>query len=67
MERIAGENQEKLRVLQLDVDQNQDIAIKYGVMSIPTMLFFKGGEIVDQVIGASESQIEEAVQKLIAE
>lgn len=67
MERIAGENQEKLRVLQLDVDQNQDVAIKYGVMSIPTMLFFKGGEIVDQVIGASENQIEEAVQKLIAD
>ena len=67
VERIAGENQEKLRVLQLDVDQNQDVAIKYGVMSIPTMLFFKGGEIVDQVIGASESKIEEAVQKLIAD
>ena len=54
-------------MLQLDVDQNQDVAIKYGVMSIPTMLFFKGGEIVDQVIGASESKIEEAVQKLIAD
>lgn len=42
----------KLKVGKLDVDHNQRIASEYAIMSIPAVLFFKGGQVVDQVIGA---------------
>ena len=42
----------KLKVAKLDVDNNQRIASRYAVMSIPAVMFFKGGELVDQIIGA---------------
>jgi thioredoxin 1 len=42
----------KLKVGKLDVDSNQKIASEYAVMSIPAVMFFKGGELVDQLIGA---------------
>ena len=42
----------KLKVGKLDVDSNQRIASEFAIMSIPAVLFFKGGEVVDQVIGA---------------
>ena len=42
----------KLKVGKLDVDNNQRIASEYAIMSIPAVLFFKNGQVVDQVIGA---------------
>jgi thioredoxin 1 len=42
----------KLKVGKIDVDNNQRIASEYAIMSIPAVLFFKNGEVVDQVIGA---------------
>lgn len=42
----------KLKVAKVDVDNNQKIASEYAVMSIPAVMFFKGGEVIDQVIGA---------------
>lgn len=42
----------KLKVGKLDVDNNQKIASEYAIMSIPAVLFFKNGQVVDQVIGA---------------
>lgn len=42
----------KIKVAKLDVDNNQTIASRYAVMSIPAVMFFKGGEVVDQIIGA---------------
>ena len=52
VEEIAGEYADSAVVGKLDVDNNQDIAIKYGIRSIPALLFFKNGEVVDNVIGA---------------
>lgn len=52
IEELAEEYQGKLKVGKLDVDDNQQTAIKYGVRSIPTVLFLKGGEVKDSVIGA---------------
>jgi thioredoxin 1 len=40
-----------VKVVKLDVDENQETAGKYGVMSIPTLLVFKDGQVVDQVVG----------------
>ncbi|MGQ0467123.1 MAG: thioredoxin [Sporichthyaceae bacterium] len=52
LEEIAAENEGKIRILKLNVDENPKTAAKYGVVSIPTMNVYKGGEIVKQIIGA---------------
>lgn len=51
LEEIATELDGKLTIGKLDVDANQDTAMAYGVMSIPTLLLFKGGEPVDRIVG----------------
>jgi len=52
VDQLSGEYEGKIKVGKLDVDQAQDLAGKYGVMSIPTIMFFKGGEKVSQIVGA---------------
>ena len=49
---IANEYAGKLKVARLNVDENQEISARYGIMSIPTLALFKGGVVVDQVVGA---------------
>ena len=49
---LADEYAGKVKVAKLDVDQNRETAMKYGIRSIPTLLLFKGGQVVDQLIGA---------------
>jgi len=49
---IANEYAGRLKVARLNVDENQEISTRYGVMSIPTLALFKGGVVVDQVVGA---------------
>ena len=51
VEQLATEYAGKAKVTKLDVDANQITAMKYNVRSIPTILFFKDGKVVDQVIG----------------
>jgi thioredoxin 1 len=66
IEEMANEYDGKAKIGKLDVDDNQQTAIKYGVRSIPTVLFFKGGELTDTVIGAVPKQIfVEKLTKLI--
>ncbi|HEX2780548.1 MAG TPA: thioredoxin [Gemmatimonadaceae bacterium] len=52
LEQLAQEYQDKVKVTKLDVDQNQQSAMRFNVRSIPMLLFFKGGKVVDQIIGA---------------
>lgn len=52
VEEIASEYDGKAKVAKVDVDNNPEISIKYNIRSIPTLLIFKNGEIVDQIIGA---------------
>lgn len=52
VEELAGEFEGKAKVGKLDVDNNQETAIKYGVRSIPTVLIFKAGKVTDTIIGA---------------
>jgi thioredoxin 1 len=52
VEEIAKEYDGKAVVGKLNVDENGDIATEYGIRSIPTLLVFKGGQIVDRVVGA---------------
>ena len=49
---MAVEYDGQLQVAKLDVDASPNVAMKYGVRSIPALIFFKGGEPVDQIIGA---------------
>lgn len=52
VEELAVEYDGKIKFGKLDVDNNQQSAINYGVRSIPTLLIFKGGKVVDTIIGA---------------
>ncbi len=52
LDEVAAELDGKVKVVKLDVDANNKTAGKYNVMSIPTLLFFKNGQLVDQVVGA---------------
>ena len=52
IDKLADEYEGKIKVGKINVDENSELAMKYGVMSIPNMKFFKGGQIVDEVIGA---------------
>jgi thioredoxin 1 len=51
LEQIAEEYEDQVQVAKLDVDQSSETAMKYGVMSIPTLLLFKNGEPVERIIG----------------
>jgi len=52
MTELAAEYDGKLKVGKLDIDNNQEVSVKYGIRSIPTLLLFKDGKIVDQIVGA---------------
>jgi thioredoxin 1 len=66
IEELAGEYEGKVKVGKLDVDENQQTAIKYGVRSIPTVLFFKGGKVAETIIGAvPKSMFAEKITNLI--
>lgn len=51
VEEIAGEYEGKLRVMKLDVDENSGIAVRYSIMSIPTLGIFRSGELVERIVG----------------
>ncbi|KUG24738.1 thioredoxin [hydrocarbon metagenome] len=57
MEELASEYDGKVKIGKLDVDENQQIAVRYGVRSIPTVLYYKGGHVVETVIGAVPKQM----------
>ena len=57
IEEIAVEYEGKAIVGKVDVDSNMDVSAKYGIRNIPTVLFIKGGEVVDKQIGAASKQV----------
>lgn len=57
VEELAQEYDGKLKVGKMDVDANQDLSGQLGIRSIPTLLIFKGGRVVDQVVGAVPKRI----------
>jgi thioredoxin 1 len=57
IEELAADFEGKAKICKVNTDEEQDIAVKYGIRSIPTILFFKNGELVDQMVGASSKQI----------
>jgi len=67
IEELAGEYEGKAKIGKLNVDENQIIAGKYKVMSIPTFFIFKGGEIIDQMVGGvTKDKLKEMVNKRLS-
>ncbi|KYD10835.1 thioredoxin [Heyndrickxia sporothermodurans] len=62
LEELDSEMGDKVKIVKLDVDENQETASKYGVMSIPTLILMKDGQEVDKVIGY---QPKEALVELV--
>ena len=66
IEEIADEYQGKVKVGKVDVDQNQNTAMKYGIRSIPTILIMNKGEVVNQIVGAvPKNNITDMLNELI--
>ncbi len=66
VEELAQEYEGKLKVAKLDVDHNPNVAIRYGIRSIPTLLIFKNGQVMDQIIGAvPKNYLEERVKRVL--
>lgn len=66
IKKLAEEYQGKFKFYRLNIDENPKTPVKYGVMSIPTLLFFKDGKAVDTVIGAvPESTLQPKIDALI--
>jgi thioredoxin 1 len=66
VEEIAKDYEGKLKVGKLNVDENSQTAGQYGIMSIPNLLFFKGGKVVDQIVGAvAKQQFVEKLDKIL--
>ena len=65
IETLAGEYEGKVKIGKLNVDDSPETAQKYGVMSIPTLLYFKNGELVNKSIGVvAKSEIEQVLNSL---
>lgn len=63
LENIAESYKSKLKIVKVNVDENMAISSKYGIMSIPTLLLFKGGEVKETIIGAvPQARIEEKLK-----
>jgi thioredoxin 1 len=51
LEEIAGEHADKIDIVKLNVDENPKVALKYGIMNIPTLSVFSGGQVVKEIVG----------------
>ncbi len=57
VEELANEYDGKLKVGKMDVDSNQGVPTQFGIRSIPTLLIFKGGKVVDMIVGAVPKRV----------
>lgn len=66
IDELAGTYAGKLKVAKVNIDDNQETPQAYGIRSIPTLLVFKGGKVVDQIVGAvPRSRLEDSVRKVV--
>ena len=66
IEKMAGKYDGKIVVGKCDVEDNDELAAEFGIRNIPTILFFKNGEVVDKMVGAqSEAKLDEKFQALL--
>ena len=63
LEELSSEMEDKVQIFKVNVDDNSDIAGKYNIRAIPTLLLFKGGEVVDQIVGlASKDSLKQKIE-----
>jgi thioredoxin 1 len=66
LEALATQYKGQVKIAKVDVDQNNGLADQYGIQSIPTLLMFKGGKVVEQVVGAAtKAKLEETIKKAL--
>ncbi len=66
VDELARQYKGKLKVAKVNIDDNQDTPQQYGIRSIPTLLVFKGGKVVEQIVGAvPKARLEAAITKAI--
>jgi len=66
LEELATQYKGKVRVAKMNIDDNQDTPQQFQVRSIPTLLLFKGGRVVEQIVGAvPKAKLEEAFKKVV--
>ena len=66
LEELSKELEEKMIVIKVNLDENQDLAMKYSIRSIPTLLLFKDGDLVDTKVGlASKSDLKDWLESKI--
>ena len=67
LDQLASEYEGKIKIGKVNVDQNPGLASKYGIQSIPQIFFFKGGEVVNQVVGLkSKGDLTSSIDEIIA-
>jgi len=66
VEKLANDYIDKVKIGKMDVDSNNQVAMKYGIRSIPTLLLFNKGKVVDQIIGnVAKESIEDMLKKVL--
>lgn len=66
LDAIAGEYAGKVKVLKLNVDENQETPPKYGIRGIPTLILFNKGEVVDKIVGAQpKGNVDNLLKKVV--
>ena len=67
LEELAAKYQGRFTIGKVNVDDHPDLAVQFGVLNIPTLIFFQGGQEVDRVVGVQpKGQLEAKIQKLTA-
>jgi thioredoxin 1 len=56
VDKLAEEYAGKVKIGKFNIDESQDVPTKYGIQSIPTLIFFKGGEAVDKMVGFQSAE-----------
>jgi thioredoxin 1 len=66
VEELAKQYKGKVKIAKMDVDEHQQVPQQFGIRSIPTLLLFKGGRVVDTIVGAvPKAKLEDAIKKAI--
>ena len=66
VEELAGEYEGRVKFVKLNTDENPEVSMRYGIRSIPTLLVFKGGKVVEQIVGAvPKAKLEAAMKKAL--
>jgi thioredoxin 1 len=67
VDELAKQYKGKVKIAKMDVDEHQQVPQQYGIRSIPTLLLFKGGRVVDTIVGAvPKSKLEDSLKKVLS-